>query len=109
MQIRRSSTFTMHAQRLLLARRPLMPEYSLSQLSAMFPVNGTSIPPGDYYKRLVDGEFRDWKLTVHGLVHRPLARKSPYTTAMRVGAQSEKGAEVGGKTLTTLCGMRGNR
>ena len=68
-----SDGFTMHAQRLLLARRPLVPEYSLSQLSAMFPVNGTSIPPGDYYKRLVDGEFRDWKLTVHGLVDRPLA------------------------------------
>ena len=68
-----SDAFTMHAQRLLLARRPLVPEYSLSQLSAMFPVNGTSTPPGDYYKRLVDGEFRDWKLTVHGLVDRPLA------------------------------------
>jgi DMSO/TMAO reductase YedYZ molybdopterin-dependent catalytic subunit len=68
-----SDGFTMHAQRLLLARRPLVREYSLSQLSAMFPVNGTSIPPGDYYKRLVDGEFRDWKLMVHGLVDRPLA------------------------------------
>lgn len=68
-----SDAFTLRAQRLLLAKRPLVREYSLSQLSANFPVNGTRLPPGDAYKRLLDGEFRDWQLKVHGLVNRPLA------------------------------------
>jgi DMSO/TMAO reductase YedYZ molybdopterin-dependent catalytic subunit len=57
----------------LLTTRPLVREFSLSQLSATFPINGTSMPPGDDYKRLVDSEFSDWKLKVHGLVNRPIA------------------------------------
>jgi DMSO/TMAO reductase YedYZ molybdopterin-dependent catalytic subunit len=68
-----SDGFSLHAQRLLLAQRPLVRELSLSQLSATFPMNGTAMPKGDYYKRLLDSEFRDWKLRVHGLVDRPLA------------------------------------
>lgn len=68
-----SDAFTLRAQRVLLAKRPLVQEYSLSQLSATFPVNGTGLPPGDAYKRLMDNEFRDWQLKVHGLVSRPLA------------------------------------
>ena len=35
-------------------------------------MNGTRLPPGDAYKRLLDSEFRDWQLKVHGLVNRPL-------------------------------------
>jgi DMSO/TMAO reductase YedYZ molybdopterin-dependent catalytic subunit len=68
-----SDAFTLRAQRLLLAGRPLVREYSPAQLSAIFPVNGTAMPPGDDYKRLLEGEFRDWKLKVYGLVDRPIA------------------------------------
>jgi len=68
-----SDAFTLRAQRVLLANRPLVREYSLSQLSATFPVNGTNLPPGDLYKRLLDAEFRSWQLKVHGLVNRPLS------------------------------------
>jgi len=68
-----SDGFTMHAQRLILAKRPLVRELPPSQISATFPMNGTTMPQGDYYKRLLDDEFRDWKLRVHGLVDRPLA------------------------------------
>ncbi len=65
--------FTMHAQRLILAKRPLVRELSPAQLSATFPMNGTALPQGDYYKRLLDREFTDWRLRIHGLVQRPLA------------------------------------
>jgi DMSO/TMAO reductase YedYZ molybdopterin-dependent catalytic subunit len=68
-----SDGWTLHAQRLLLRNRPLVREFSLSQLSATFPVNGTGIPPGDDYKRLIDGGFRDWQLKIHGLVDRSIA------------------------------------
>lgn len=68
-----SDEFTLRAQRLILTKRPLVRELSPSQLSATFPINGTAIPQGDYYKRQLEGEFRDWKLRVHGLVDRPLA------------------------------------
>jgi DMSO/TMAO reductase YedYZ molybdopterin-dependent catalytic subunit len=68
-----SDAFTLRAQRLLLARRPLVREYSAAQLSATFPINGTALPPGDAYKRLLDNEFRDWRLEVGGLVNRSLS------------------------------------
>jgi DMSO/TMAO reductase YedYZ molybdopterin-dependent catalytic subunit len=68
-----SDGLTLRAQRLLLSTRPLVREFSMSQLSATFPMNGTSMPPGDDYKRLVESEFSDWKLKVHGLVNRPIA------------------------------------
>jgi DMSO/TMAO reductase YedYZ molybdopterin-dependent catalytic subunit len=68
-----SDGFTLHVQRMLLANRPLVRELSLAELSKAFPMNGTTLPKGDYYKRLLDGDFRDWKLRVHGLVDRPLA------------------------------------
>jgi len=68
-----SDAFTLHAQRVLLAGRPLVREYSLAQVTRKFPVNGTLMPPGDAYRRLLDGHFRDWQLKVHGLVSRPLS------------------------------------
>jgi DMSO/TMAO reductase YedYZ molybdopterin-dependent catalytic subunit len=68
-----ADSLTLHAQRLLLASRPLVRELSASQISATFPINGTHMPKGDDYKRLLDTEFRDWKLRVQGLVDRPLA------------------------------------
>ena len=66
-----SDTFMFHTQRLLLRRQPLVRELSPSQISAEFPINGTHVPAGDIYQRLLDGGFHDWKLRVHGLVDRP--------------------------------------
>jgi DMSO/TMAO reductase YedYZ molybdopterin-dependent catalytic subunit len=77
-----SDGFSLHAQRLILAGRPLVRELSLSQLSATFPMNGTAMPKGDYYKGLLDSEFRGWKLRVHGLVDRPLALTLPQLQAL---------------------------
>ena len=65
--------FTRHAQRLLLSDRPLVRELSLAQVSKNFPVNGTSMPVADDYRRMLETGFRDWRLRVHGLVERPLS------------------------------------
>jgi DMSO/TMAO reductase YedYZ molybdopterin-dependent catalytic subunit len=68
-----SQRFTLRAQRLLLAQRPLVRELPPSAVSTMFPTNGTIMPNGDYYKRLVESEFKDWRLRVEGLIDRPVA------------------------------------
>jgi DMSO/TMAO reductase YedYZ molybdopterin-dependent catalytic subunit len=65
--------FTWRAQRLLLAGQPLVRELSVSQISKTFPTNGTILPVGDRYLRLMESEFRNWQLRVDGLVERPLA------------------------------------
>jgi DMSO/TMAO reductase YedYZ molybdopterin-dependent catalytic subunit len=65
--------FTLHAQRLILSERSLVRELPVSQISKTFPMNGTAMPKGGYYQRILDTNFRDWKLRVHGLVDRPLS------------------------------------
>jgi DMSO/TMAO reductase YedYZ molybdopterin-dependent catalytic subunit len=68
-----SERFTLTAQRLLLAQRPLVRELAAADISAHFPTNGTTAPTGDHYQRLTENDFRDWQLRVDGLVERPLA------------------------------------
>ncbi len=68
-----SDGFTLHAQRLILANRPLVRELSLAELSSAFPTNGTTLPKGDNYQRMLDTQFSDWRLRVHGLVDRPVS------------------------------------
>jgi len=68
-----SDRFTLGAERLILAKRPLVRELSAEQISAVFPTNGTTKPRGDSYARHLETEFRDWRLRVHGLVERPLS------------------------------------
>jgi len=67
-----SDRFTLSAERLVLAKRPLVRELSAAEISAVFPTNGTTKPRGDAYARHLDTGFRDWRLRVHGLVERPL-------------------------------------
>ena len=76
----------------ILAKRPLVRELPLSQISATFPINGTTMPQGDYYKRLLDNEFRDWKLRVHGLVDRPLALTLAQLQSLLPGAHPDHDA-----------------
>jgi DMSO/TMAO reductase YedYZ molybdopterin-dependent catalytic subunit len=68
-----SDGLTLRAQRLLLSQRPLVRELAAADISTHFPTNGTVLPTGDYYQRLLENDFKDWKLKVHGLVERPLA------------------------------------
>lgn len=67
-----SQSITIRTQRLLLRRRPLVREFSLAEVSPVFPTNGTTRPIGNLYSRLAAGSFRDWTLRVDGLVDNPL-------------------------------------
>ncbi|WP_079246842.1 molybdopterin-dependent oxidoreductase [Sphingomonas turrisvirgatae] len=60
-------------QRLITDRHALAPEYSETQMSPRFRSNGTSRPGSEAYARLMAGNFADWRLTVNGLVQRPLS------------------------------------
>jgi DMSO/TMAO reductase YedYZ molybdopterin-dependent catalytic subunit len=60
-------------QRLLLSRQPLAREFSPGDISQDFPVNGTTMPGGFDYIRMMTSGFAAWRLTVDGLVRRPLS------------------------------------
>lgn len=71
--VRGAEDLTLRTHRLLLAKRPLVREFTMADLSAHFPVNGSRVAPGDAYQRLVDTQFTTWRLKVHGLVQRSLS------------------------------------
>ena len=64
-------TLTYAAQRLL-TRHSMAREFSRSQISAK-PFGNAVVPPTDAFKLLQTGGFKDWRLTVDGLVERPTA------------------------------------
>ena len=59
--------------RLLLAAQPLAREYAEADISAEFPVNGTERPAGAAYFGHVMSNFASFRLTVDGLVKKPLS------------------------------------
>jgi DMSO/TMAO reductase YedYZ molybdopterin-dependent catalytic subunit len=67
---------SLNIQRLILHNRPLAPEYRRDQLSANHPSNGgfgaLYVEPDPAYDRMVATGFRDWRLSVDGLVDRPM-------------------------------------
>ncbi len=65
-----SETLTYAAQRLLLAHHSLAREFDASKISKVAPVNGDP-PRTRVYRQLEGRGFRDWRLTVEGLVARP--------------------------------------
>jgi DMSO/TMAO reductase YedYZ molybdopterin-dependent catalytic subunit len=65
-------TLTYASQRLIMGRQSLAREFSRSDISSVVPVNGRP-PEHDAYQRLLADEFRDWRVTVDGLVARPSA------------------------------------
>jgi DMSO/TMAO reductase YedYZ molybdopterin-dependent catalytic subunit len=64
---------TYRSQRLLLGAGSLAREFRESDLSPVFRSNGTSFPDSDFYLRLLQNQFADWRLAVAGLVVRPLS------------------------------------
>jgi DMSO/TMAO reductase YedYZ molybdopterin-dependent catalytic subunit len=63
-------TLTYAAQRILMSRHSLAREFNRSEISKIAPVNG-DVPENDTYQRLRRRAFKDWRLTVDGLVARP--------------------------------------
>lgn len=64
--------WTHGAQRLLLGRSALAPEYSEQDITRIFKANGTTDPDTDDYNAHVAKGFADWRLTIDGLVDHPL-------------------------------------
>src|SRR5262249_22780933 len=64
---------SMHAQRLLLAGPPLVREFTAARISPEFPPNGTERPGGMAYFRHMMSNFADFRLTVDGMVGKPLS------------------------------------
>jgi DMSO/TMAO reductase YedYZ molybdopterin-dependent catalytic subunit len=55
-----------------LGRRAMAQEFSPAEIAPVFRPNGTTMPMGENYARLLATGFADWRLQVDGLVGRPL-------------------------------------
>ena len=71
--LRSAEKLTMASQRLISPRDALAREFSEADLSPIFRSNGTRVPGGDEYAQHVAEQFANWRLTVDGLVARPLS------------------------------------
>ena len=63
-----------HVQRLLLARQPLVREYTMADISPDFPPNGTAMPPSPQYRQMLMRGFRE--LAAHRRRSRPQAARA---------------------------------
>jgi len=64
---------SLRVQRLLLSGQPLAREFAAADISPEFPLNGTSMPNGFAYFQMMVSQFASFRLTVNGLVRRPLS------------------------------------
>ena len=71
--IDRAEGVTMRAQRLVLSGQPLAKEFKVSDISPTFKANGSLRPSDPSYLAMEQTGFADWRLTVGGLVNRPLS------------------------------------
>jgi DMSO/TMAO reductase YedYZ molybdopterin-dependent catalytic subunit len=65
--------WTLASQRFLLRGGAMAREYKSSDISPRFKANGTLHPGGDAYARALEENFAHWRLTVDGMVTRPLS------------------------------------
>jgi DMSO/TMAO reductase YedYZ molybdopterin-dependent catalytic subunit len=105
-------------QRSISGRTALAREFRPDQMSRRFRVNGNATANTPEYAAHVAGNFADWKLTVDGLVTRPLAISLAQLQAMPQRAQItrhdcvEGWSAIGkwqGPTLATILGFAGLR
>ncbi|KRB85858.1 molybdopterin-binding protein [Sphingomonas sp. Root710] len=73
---------TMRAQRIIADRGDLAREFTAADLSPVFRANGTRQPAGADYEAHRLGRFADWRLTIDGLVARPLSLSMAQIRAM---------------------------
>jgi DMSO/TMAO reductase YedYZ molybdopterin-dependent catalytic subunit len=71
--LRLGEKLSYRAQRLITDRSALAREYRPDQRSPIFRANGTRKPAGDAYAAHAATNFVDWRLTIDGLVARPLS------------------------------------
>ena len=85
--LRSAEKLTFASQRLILDHQPLAKEYGERDLSPVFRANGSSMPAGKEYARLLQGGFADFRLKVDGLVQRPQALSLAELKAMKSRTQ----------------------
>ena len=78
---------TMRAQRLVTDRNALAREFAESDMSPIFRSTGTSRPDTPAYQQHLATRFADWRLTVDGLVARPLSLTLPQLRALPMRTQ----------------------
>jgi DMSO/TMAO reductase YedYZ molybdopterin-dependent catalytic subunit len=71
--LRSAEKLTMESQRLIGGRNALARQYSEADLSPIFRSNGTARPGTPEYTRHLEENFANWRVTVDGLVARPLS------------------------------------
>lgn len=108
-------TLTYSVQRLLTSGQARAREFPRSRISKVHPVNG--LPPADeVYRGLLANGFKDWRLTVEGMVARPASlsledlKRLPAETHITLHACEEGWsyiAEWTGVRLSTVLDMLG--
>lgn len=78
---------TRAAQRALVARDALAPQYSRSDIAPVFRANGTTDPNNPVYQGFARNQFRDWRLQVDGLVENPKEFSLDALRALRAHTQ----------------------
>jgi DMSO/TMAO reductase YedYZ molybdopterin-dependent catalytic subunit len=71
--LRSAEKLTMASQRLVSPRDALAREFSEADMSPIFRSNGTAMPGTTEYAQHLAEQFANWRLTVDGLVARPLS------------------------------------
>lgn len=77
-------------QRTLQGRDALAPEFRRDQRSPIFRGNGTVNPNSEAYKMLWREKFANWRLTIDGLVARPLSLSLAQLQAMPARVQTTR-------------------
>ena len=82
-----ANSLSYRAQRVLLGRNALAQEVSAADIRQPMRPNGTTAPQNEDYGRLAAGNFADYRLTVTGLVERPLSLSREQLIAMPARTQ----------------------
>jgi DMSO/TMAO reductase YedYZ molybdopterin-dependent catalytic subunit len=77
-----ANALTYRAQRWLVGADALAQEFSEADIRQPQRPNGVTAPDDEPYKALLAGDFADWRLTVGGLVERPLSLSRQALMAM---------------------------
>jgi DMSO/TMAO reductase YedYZ molybdopterin-dependent catalytic subunit len=85
--LRSGEGLTMRAQRLIVDRTALAREFTGADLSPVFRANGTRMPRSPEYAAHAANRFADWRLTIDGLVTKPLSLSLAQLGAMPARTQ----------------------
>jgi DMSO/TMAO reductase YedYZ molybdopterin-dependent catalytic subunit len=84
--LRSAERLSYGAQRAL-GRRAMAQEFSPADIAPVFRPNGTTMPLGDGYAAMLANGFADWRLTIDGLVAKPLELSLAQLQAMPTRTQ----------------------